>query len=283
MKLMQPINDALEQRHASYPRVRICHDFDTSYLGHEPIVFTNLMKSWPAYGKWSLTNLQNEFGETLITADRYEGDHSKYIQIRLDEYIDYMREAEEANPFYGKTALHLYNTMRSEYDASSFPCWYRQWYLDHPDEERKLLLSSLFLGPVHASSRLHIDMWGTSFWNALFEGRKLWLFFDPADESYLYGGRVSPFTPELDRFPDYVKALPRVHVQQPGELIYCPGRIWHAVYVLEPSLALSENFINNENYHYVINHFREEGHQRALRKMEQMVAAYAPRGNAILN
>jgi hypothetical protein len=62
-----------------------------------------------------------------------------------------------------------------------------------------------------------------------------------------------------------------VCIQEPGKIVYCPGNIWHAVWVLEPSLALSENFINEHNYKNVLNHFEKYNYQRALAKMKDLV------------
>ncbi|GCC53230.1 hypothetical protein SanaruYs_34730 [Chryseotalea sanaruensis] len=256
-------------------RVRVSNLFNKNDLGKEPIVFTDVMKTWPSYPKWNFKYLSDNYGKHQILADRVNEGRHQFIETTFSNFITYMINEEEANPYYGKSALHLSNGMKHDYFTGSyFVCWYREWYRERENEVRKLNMSNLYLGPRNAKSPLHIDIWGTSFWNALFVGKKLWVFFNPNDEKCLYNGKVDPFDPDLNLYPLFEGVKPIIHVQQPGELIYCPGNIWHAIYVLEPSLALSENFINEENYLNVLNTFKEFGYTNAYQKMLAIVDSF---------
>jgi histone arginine demethylase JMJD6 len=266
---------ALENQYAAVRYVNVIDRFSETLLGKEPLVFTSIMQHWNAYAKWNLNFLKTHYSDHLVLADRIEGGESKFIQARLSAFIEYMRDSDESNPFYAKTSLHMTNDFKDDYSGEPFfSCWYRRWYAVHPTEKRKINLSNMYLGPRHATSPLHIDIWGTSFWNALFEGEKLWIFFMQADEPYIYDGKIDPFKPDLDRFPLLKKTVPLIHTQRPGDLVYCPGNIYHAVYVLEPSLAISENFINEENFRYVLDSFRKSGHHRAYEKMLRITEAF---------
>ncbi len=250
-------------------RIKSSESFSKSQLGKEPIVFTNIMKEWVSYPKWTLGYLKEKFPRKKILADRIENGQAKFIHVELKDFIDYVKVSKEAKPYYGKSALHLDTDLRIEYDSESyFDCWYRSWYSRRPSENR-LNLSNLYIGPKNAKSLPHNDLWGTSFWNALYEGKKMWLFYEKKDERYLYGGEVDPFDPNCNsKWPDYSNAEPVIHIQQPGELIYSPGNIWHAVLTMEPSLSLSENFINAENYQNVLDTFQDHNYETAFNKMK---------------
>ncbi|SKC83311.1 cupin-like domain-containing protein [Ohtaekwangia koreensis] len=271
---MKPYKHLLDC-YAMFDSLEHTSTFSRDQLNKAPVVFTSIMEQWPAYPKWNTHFFEDRHGDHMILADRMEDGQSKFIRTSLKNYIKYMRECDEPNPYYAKTSLHLATDMRSEYPVDQyFPCWYRRWYQEHAQEERKINLSNLYLGPAHALSPLHVDIWGTSFWNALFEGEKLWVFFLNSDEPFLYQGRVNPFTPDWDAFPLFRKAAPLIYIQRPGELVYCPGGIWHAVLLLKPCIALSENFINHENYQRVLQSFARQNMWNAYHKMVAIRDAY---------
>jgi hypothetical protein len=239
-----------------------------------PLVVTDLMRTWKAFPKWNFTYFKQAFPKHGVTADRRDNGKPSYIYTTFTEYIDYALTSNELNPYYGKSLLHLTNDLQFEYDVpANFKCWYKN-YKKRSGEEQNIELSLIYLGPRHSTSPLHIDIWGTSFWNALFEGKKLWFFLPPEQAHLAYDGKVDPFEPDLNAFPDFEKVRPIIHIQNPGELVYCPGNIWHAVYAMEPSIALSENFINQENYRNVQQHFQKHGYDRALTKLNHIVSNY---------
>ena len=44
----------------------------------------------------------------------------------------------------------------------------------------------MILGPMHSGSNLHVDPLGTSAWNMLLLGRKLWVLFPPGTYARTY-------------------------------------------------------------------------------------------------
>jgi hypothetical protein len=256
------------------PRLEKQH-FSGSADFSRPLVFDDIMDKWPAYGKWSLEYLKVNYGVKRIIAEKSISKDFYYRSFLVSEFIDYAYNTKEADPFIARTNIHLATDLKSDYDASSyFPCWYRQWYRDQVEQKQRIGLSDMFIGPKNSYSHLHIDIWGTSFWNALFHGAKLWLFFDKEQNDCLYEGAVNPFYPDFSKYPKFRNAEPRVWIQRPGELIYCPGNIYHAVYALESSLALSENFIDSRNFTYVLDFFQRSGFMLAYTKMSRIKERY---------
>ncbi|MBX2968296.1 MAG: cupin-like domain-containing protein [Cyclobacteriaceae bacterium] len=239
-----------------------------------PLVITDLMKTWDSYPVWNFEFFKSNFGNYGLTADKVLNGKTHYVHTTFRQFIDYTLSCNERVPYYAKTSIHLKTDLRNQYTVPHpFKCWYKQ-YKRQVNEEQKIELSCIYLGPTGAKSPLHIDIWGTSFWNALFQGKKLWFFLTKEQHSLAYQGKVDPFNPDFAKYPDFLKVKPLIHIQQPGELIYCPGNIWHAVYIIEPSIALSENFINEENYEYVIQHFQDYGYLKALNKMKHIVGEH---------
>jgi len=237
-----------------------------------PILINDIMPTWNGYGKWTLNYLNEAYGKLPIYADRNVLGQKKYFMFNFSDYIRYMLESTDINPYYAKSTIHLVTEMKDDYVVPDyFECWYRNYY-NYIGKERKISLSNIYLGPKYARSNLHIDIWGTSFWNALFCGKKLWVFIPKNQETFIYEGAVDPFFPDFRKFPKYKKVTPHFCVQYPGQLLYCPGNIWHTAMALEPSFALSENFINKGNFKNVISTFEKQGYHNALQKMREIVA-----------
>lgn len=241
---------------------------------HLPVLYNGIMNDWASYPKWNIQYLVDKFGQQKISADHKVGNDTTYIHTSIAAYAEYIRQAADDNPYYAKSTLHIGTSMEQEYQTPpAFNCWYKSYYKAR-NTPRKITLSCLYFGPRGARSTLHRDIWGTSFWNALYEGRKLWLFFPRDQEHLLYNGDVDPLNAEPAKFPLFFDTTPIVCIQEPGEIIYCPGNIWHWAYVLEPGLALSENFINKDNYQNVLQYFHNVGYTNAAQKMEDITRIY---------
>ncbi|MFB0494836.1 histone arginine demethylase JMJD6 [Mucilaginibacter sp. OAE612] len=221
-----------------------------------PFKLKGYMEKWPAFKLWDSSFLKKEFGQVVLNASKHSNKDSISRTFLLEDYLQYMNKTRAANPYYLKDCkFHLGTKMESHYTAPDiFNCWYKMI----PANQRKTTLSWLYIGAKGTFSRLHLDIWNTSAWNAVISGAKLWLFYPPDNRQYLYNGAVNPFFPDLDKFPGFANARPLVAVQRPGEIIYTPSNWWHAVYNLEKGLSLTENFINDSNYTEVLEYFKEK-------------------------
>lgn len=256
--------DAVISNLPQLEKTRFSKSWDTT----RPVVFSDIIPGWKAAEKWSLPFFKTSFGTCSIIAEKIVNGKYFYKNFTLSDFIEYAYEPPEERPFHARTTIHLTNGLINDYDGEVFfPCWYKQWHRERTPDVKKIELSDIFIGPKSSYSHLHIDIWGTSFWNALFEGKKLWLFFDKEQVTDLYDGLVDPFNPDFEKYPRFSNIKPTVWVQEPGELIYCPGNVYHAVYAMETCLALSENFIDSTNYMFVLESFKKSGFERAYEKM----------------
>jgi len=241
-------------------------------LPTSPTILNGIMDTWPSFGKWSLKFFRDEFADRVVIGEKQVEGQLHRRPFTMSSFFQYMNAGTDERPYGVRTELHLSLSEPFEYHVEDIiPCWYRDWNSRFVPGGQKIKLSDLFFGPKGSYSHLHRDIWDTGFWNALFEGRKLWLFFDSSDFSKIYDGNVNPFSPDLEKYPLYREASPSFHIQEPGEIVYCPSNAFHAVFALEHSLALSENFINASNYQNVLKFFEKSGMNRAHQKLSAIV------------
>lgn len=130
----------------------------------------------------------------------------------------------------------------------------------------------LIMGPARSGSNLHVDPLGTSAWNTLLLGRKLWVLFPPETaEADIKSAALIAFnqstcnnTEEESSAPDscasgwFANVLPlldtsvaatRVQfIQKEGETVFVPAGWHHAVLNLDPSVCVTQNFASPCHY-----------------------------------
>ena len=97
-----------------------------------------------------------------------------------------------------------------------------------------------------------------------------WLFFPPEDLAYLYPLYhhstdatfqidLSDWTKAVTTHPLLSLAHPRECILEAGEFLFVPSGSPHRVENLEPSLAVSANFVNQSNYSKVMKELEVNG------------------------
>lgn len=121
----------------------------------------------------------------------------------------------------------------------------------------------LIIGGPCSGSAFHIDPNGTSAWNALISGAKKWIMapkltqipgvYPNAD----YGEVATPVS-AVEWFVDFYDQLKEQGVpvleavQRPGEVVYVPHGWFHIVLNLSQSVALTHNYVSEENVYHVM-------------------------------
>lgn len=130
------------------------------------------------------------------------------------------------------------------------------------------------LGPKGSGSNMHVDPLGTSAWNTLLLGRKMWVLFPPGtNEEHI---KAPVFSPNRNNEPSvrakdfcaaawFAHVLPDIQtsvregtwlssetpvqfVQQSGETVYVPAGWWHVVINLETTACVTQNIAEVSNY-----------------------------------
>lgn len=137
----------------------------------------------------------------------------------------------------------------------------------------------LIIGPKNSGSNIHIDPLGTSAWNMLLSGTKLWVCFpNDIDESLLKStenqlsccssgtsstgtntntntntNTIDPcaagwFANMLTNLPEHVYNRRIQFLQQVGETVFIPEGYWHAVLNITTTIAVTQNIAHPNSY-----------------------------------
>lgn len=265
------ITDAYYKKHNSIKEFSLKIMHDSTLLVHEmtrPMKILGFMEEWPAMSKWNERYFLSRFGKSEILAKRYLNGTKQIRRFLLEDYFNYLTKTGDEVPFYlTDCQLHLETELENDYFVPDiFSCWYKK--IDK--KQRKSTLSWIYIAPKFSISPLHQDLWGTSAWNGMISGRKLWIFFPPDQFPYLYDGKVDPFNPDLHNYPLFKKAKPEICIQRRGEIIFTPSGWWHAVMNLDCGISITENFINHTNSTKVLDFFRDIS-QPSYHSIQQLI------------
>lgn len=234
-----------------------------------PIVLKDISKDWRALSGWTEDYLIEKSEGKMEVCERKVGEESEYKKFTLRQYFEYAKTNDDEIPYYlNNGKFHLNTSMEKDYDV---PNYFGCWYGEIPVEKRKHSLSWVYIGAKGTYSALHLDIWKTSAWNCLISGKKLWLFYEPNQGSQLYDGQVNPFSPDLEKYPNFSKTNPIYCIQNPGDVVFTPSMWWHTVYNLETTISITENFINETNYQNVLDFFDSQNANKAHQSMMGIV------------
>ncbi|KAJ5884881.1 hypothetical protein N7495_009391 [Penicillium taxi] len=217
----------------------------------QPFILTEPVKTWPVYKKWSFGTLLSQYGQGKFRAEA--------VDWPLRTYGEYMADNSDESPLYlfdrsfvSKMGLTV-GPPNETPDASYWPpeCFSEDLFSvlgnDRPDHQW------LIVGPKNSGSRPHTDPNATSAWNAVVRGAKYWIMspgenpppgvFVSEDQSEV----TSPlsiaewlltFHAEARRAPGCLEGI-----CSEGEILHVPSGWWHVVVNLEPSIAITQNFV----------------------------------------
>lgn len=217
-------------------------EFHRNYVNrNRPLIITEAVKKWPAFGKWSL-----EFFRTLKSDSAVHLEHGNVLQeetqFQRQAFSDYIAQLMDAsNEQTDKAYLSVFKIfeefphLRADVDFSLL-------------DARKLKSSTVgWIGPAGTVTGYHID-WGDNIL-AQIHGRKQLHLAAPSETSNMYvskkfdqGTTISQVdlqTPDLTKFPQFAEVKHHRIVLNPGEMIFIPRGWWHHVESLDISISVS--------------------------------------------
>ena len=217
--------------------------FDNEYWGREPIIISDVVSSWKAYGRWNPGYLRRTVRSNPTSVHYNEkgifdlGAGKTYL-LPFGQCVDLIESAQG----------HMYYIQQRSL-LMDFPDLLAD--IDLPyllDGGKRLQVINLWFGGRGCKSPLHHDR--SDNFLAQVYGSKHVILYSPRNTRGLYPFResfrshcsqVNVFEPDDETFPLYssVKALRKAFRLNAGEMLYIPSRWWHAVDSLEVSISVN--------------------------------------------
>lgn len=242
---------SIPRKNAISRLTNLSHSEFSENWGNKPFILTQPVKEWPVFKTWNFNDMLMRYGHVKFRAEE--------VKWRLDDYFAYMKNNSDESPLYlfDKNFYEKMNLQTTRFGSSSY------WTPECFDEDLFTLLGDqrpdfrwLIIGPERSGSTFHKDPIATSAWNAVLRGSKYWIMF-PTTESFssppgVYVSKdesevTSPlsiaewllgFHAKARKLPECVEGICRE-----GEILYVPSGWWHLVINLEPTIAVTQNFV----------------------------------------
>lgn len=229
--------------------------FERYYATNTPVVLTDVVTAWAAFGRWTPAYLKERFGDVEVMAAMGRASDPDYDMhtpalsrpVALGDFVDRVLAAGESNDLYlvANNRNSDRAALRPLFDEVTLPAGLL-------DPARLAGSTALWFGPGGTVTPLHHDTSNIVFGNLY--GEKRFLLVAPWETALLQSTRgvyslVDPERPDLDRFPAFARANVREVVLAPGEMLFIPVGWWHHVRALSVSINLAfTNFARDNAY-----------------------------------
>ncbi|CAM9982678.1 unnamed protein product [Ectocarpus sp. 8 AP-2014] len=230
-----------------------------------PVVVSGIPsdEGWRAEERWGLEQLYRRFGDCKLKCG--EDDDGYSVKVKLKYFLRYMDHQTDDSP------LYIFDSHFDDHEVAKglledffVPDYFPDDLFSLVGERRRPPYRWFLVGPKRSGTSVHIDPLGTSAWNTVVSGRKLWVLFPPhVDKNVAKGKDVIRQGEDDEPINYFVDLLPRIRrkhgnsikiyefVQYPGDTVFVPGGWWHAVLNLEDSVAITQNFCSRNNFEKV--------------------------------
>lgn len=238
--------------------------FDTNYgFPEKPVLFSSAFEDWAIKDKFSLDFLK----EHLRDIEIFDSDKQELPKkaMTLAQYL----ESGLTMSYYYKSQQHLRDPdlQQNNLPRDIFQCWYAGNAISKPKKQ----LSWLYIGGEGTYSDTHRDIWGTSAWNYLVEGKKLWLIYPKVNSNLIKKNKTEFSLSAIENNLQLFLYKPMYCIQEEGQLVFVPNHCYHAVYNLSLTVSVTENFINETNYDNVRSFFRGGTNKKNIADIESII------------
>jgi len=214
--------------------------FAKEYLGPlKPVVFTDLMASWPAKEKWTIEYFKEKYGDLMVpvVSNNFSRPGKGYLtadmHITFREYLEILESGPSDLRIFAWNIFWKAPELREDFEIPDI--------MDGFVNE----LPFFFFGCEGSRVTLHYDVdMSHVFLNQIY-GRKRIILFSPEQGRQLYHlpFTVSSHVNILD--PDFVKHPALQHVKgievmlMPGETLFIPRGYWHYIEYTDGGYSIS--------------------------------------------
>uniref|UniRef100_A0A7S3G240 JmjC domain-containing protein n=1 Tax=Palpitomonas bilix TaxID=652834 RepID=A0A7S3G240_9EUKA len=276
--------DTIERVHC---RDLTVEDFVEKYEKRgRPVIIKGIADGWPAMERWTLERLEKEYRNEIFKVG--EDDDGYRISIKMKYFMEYLRTNKDDSPLYifdskvakkkGKREEKHHHRITDDFEV---PKYFREDLLQYAGKSHRPPYRWFLVGPKRSGTNVHIDPLGTSAWNTLISGRKRWVVFPFATKkSYIKPGAkvlgdgeaitwFSKLIPQT-RKPEWPTHRPIEFIQYPGETIFVPGGLWHAVLNIDDTVAITQNYCSSTNFEEVFWKFLKSQRKLAMKAADAM-------------
>ena len=233
-----------------------------------PFILTSPVKQWRIYQRWSTEHLLEKYANVRFRAES--------VDWPLKTYAQYMINNHDESPLYlfdrafaEKIDLKVTSAPDPEADYWPPPAFGMDAFSvlgDQRPDHRWLIV-----GPARSGSTFHKDPNATSAWNAVLKGGKYWIMFPsssslPPPPGVFISADQSEVTSPLSiaewllGFHAEARATPgcKEGICAEGEVLHVPSGWYHLVLNLEPSIAITQNFVPRRRVGAVLRFLRDQ-------------------------
>lgn len=218
-------------------------EFIENYLKpKKPVVFTDLVKDWPALDKWTFDWLRKNYGHIEVPLfDNHVHDAKTYYQAaKTMPFGDYLTLIEQGPTDLRIFLFDIFKIVPELANDIRFPN-----IMDGFLKSYKFM----FFGGQNSEVNLHYDMDCSHVFLTQFQTRKQIILFPPEESVNLYHhpftvqSHVHPLKPDFDKFPAFKNSVGYEATFGHGETVFIPSLWWHYIKYVDGgfSLALRAN------------------------------------------
>ncbi|RHZ20031.1 hypothetical protein DYB26_001839 [Aphanomyces astaci] len=242
----------------------------------------------PEYEKWAACEnwtLKKQYKHAMLKVG--EDDDGKTLRMKFKHFYKYMKTQIDDSPLYifDSTFDDKRETapLLADYKV---PRYFQDDLFSLVGEDPRPPYRWFLVGPKRSGTCVHVDPLGTSAWNTLIVGRKRWLAFPPSVDKATVKAKVHVLKGEDDEAGNYFcDMLPRMvaadpsleymeFMQYPGDTVFIPGGWWHAVYNVEDTIAVTQNYCSHANFERVWCKTRSGRKRMAVKWLNQLQIHY---------
>lgn len=223
-------------------------DFHESYFcTNRPVIFEDVVPSWPAVSKWSIEFFRQKFGseQVVYQSGRSIHDHrdafvDHSIRATFNDFLSVIeRPPSNASPAY--LIAHDRLLDRPAFKSLLDDITFDPRYFDGKDTHGRVFF---WLGSAGSTTPMHRDL--GNVYLAQIKGRKL-IRMVPSKQLHLMYNEVGYHSDadfdnlSFDDFPLLKDAFIADIIVKPGDLLFIPVGWWHFVKCLDTSITITGN------------------------------------------
>ncbi|MBL9172151.1 MAG: cupin-like domain-containing protein [Verrucomicrobiales bacterium] len=238
-----------------------------------PVVIQDGTRHWRGMGKITPDYLRKKYGHLSKRVDGRD-----YTVAEVSELIQTSTPENPAPYPFNLNVEHYFPELLEEFSPDIV--FGRSDRIKHPLLPGFLLSGTqtyeLFMGGYGSRfPYLHVDLLALDTQITQLHGTKEFILYPPDQTPYLYPfpdnplrSQVNIFEPDLEKFPNFRKAVAtRVRVE-PGESILFPTGWWHTTQIHGPSISFGRVHVNRANWNAFVDEnfalWRRNGHSWML-------------------